>query len=226
MTTLKGKRAVVIGAAGDGNMGQVIAKGLAAEGASVLVAGRQKDKLDAFASEINGAAAVCDITNRDSVSDLLASAKQSLGGCDILVNAAGMAIATPTLSVSDDELNTLTDLHVKGVFHLLQIFGAEMAAQQSGAIVQVSSATLSSPVDNSALYIGTKAAGDYFVKAFAQELGEHGAGVQALGRAHQLGRARHNQHANDRPDALNAWIRKCLLGAISTWTDRHLRGCF
>ncbi|MEL7129313.1 MAG: SDR family NAD(P)-dependent oxidoreductase, partial [Pseudomonadota bacterium] len=88
MGRLDGKRAVVVGAAGAGNMGQVIARRLAAEGASVLVAGRRAETLEALAGEISGHFHVCDITDCEAVFSLESQAAEKLGGCDILVNAA------------------------------------------------------------------------------------------------------------------------------------------
>ena len=59
MGRLQGKIAVVLGAAGEGNMGQVMARRFAAEGATVVVAGRQLAALEALAKEIGGLALAC-----------------------------------------------------------------------------------------------------------------------------------------------------------------------
>ena len=77
MGRLEGKGAVVLGAAGRGNMGQVIARRFADEGARVLVAGRHADELERFAGEIDGAWALCDITNRDQVFALAETSKRT-----------------------------------------------------------------------------------------------------------------------------------------------------
>lgn len=60
MGRLAGKAAVVLGAAGRGNMGQVIARRFRDEGAHVTVAGRKMDELERFAAEIGGHALPCD----------------------------------------------------------------------------------------------------------------------------------------------------------------------
>ena len=64
---LEGKVAIVLGAAGRDNMGQVIAKRFADEGARVVVAGRHLDELNRFAATIGGAARTCDITKKSEV---------------------------------------------------------------------------------------------------------------------------------------------------------------
>ena len=62
MGRINGKVAVVMGAAGQDNMGQVIARRLAGEGARVIVAGRKEAPLRALAAELGGEHCVCDIT--------------------------------------------------------------------------------------------------------------------------------------------------------------------
>ncbi|OYW82526.1 MAG: hypothetical protein B7Z20_13870 [Sphingobium sp. 32-64-5] len=64
MTNLSGKVAVVIGAAGAGNMGQHIAQTLADAGAKVVVAGRKADELSRFAGVIAGDWALCDLSKK------------------------------------------------------------------------------------------------------------------------------------------------------------------
>jgi len=86
---LKGTTAVVLGAAGNDNMGQVIARRFAAEGASVVVAGRKREPLEAFAREISGKAHICDITDEADLADLAKAATDWTGRLDIALNATG-----------------------------------------------------------------------------------------------------------------------------------------
>ena len=67
MGRLAGKVAYVLGAAGQGNMGQVIAQRFAAEGATVAVGGRHPDELARLAGEIGGMAVTCDITKMEDI---------------------------------------------------------------------------------------------------------------------------------------------------------------
>ena len=67
MARLQGKTAVILGAASEGNMGQVIARLFAAEGASVMVAGRNEEPLAALAADIGGHHALCDISSHSDV---------------------------------------------------------------------------------------------------------------------------------------------------------------
>src|SRR3546814_18578753 len=70
MGMLQDKVAVIIGAAGRDNMGQVIARRFAAEGARVVVAGRDEAALAELAEEIGGLAVRCDITDEGDLAAL------------------------------------------------------------------------------------------------------------------------------------------------------------
>ena len=67
MGRLAGKVAYVLGAAGRGNMGQVIARRFAEEGATVAVGGRHPEELEWLAGEIGGMAVTCDITKMEDI---------------------------------------------------------------------------------------------------------------------------------------------------------------
>src|SRR5262245_17421080 len=95
MSRLDGKVAIVLGAAGAGNMGQVIARRLAAEGAKTIVAGRHESVLKAFAQEIRGDWALCDITDKSSIDRAIETTVKKYGGLHIGVNAAGVALGGP-----------------------------------------------------------------------------------------------------------------------------------
>src|SRR6478609_9385504 len=79
MGRLDGKVAVVLGAAAKDNMGQVMARRFAAEGASVVVGGRQADTLAALAAELHGKHALCDITQKADVEALAKVATDTYG---------------------------------------------------------------------------------------------------------------------------------------------------
>jgi 2-hydroxycyclohexanecarboxyl-CoA dehydrogenase len=178
---LAGKAAVVVGAAGDGNIGQAIARRFAAEGATVLVAGRKAAPLAALAAEIGGHHALADIRDRAQVEALKETALERLGGrVDILVNCAGVAPLTPLEKVTEEELELLSALQFKGVHHLLQAFVPVMAGQGGGAILQTSSATTDRIIDNHAAYIATKAAGDALIRCIAYQYGKDGIRANSL----------------------------------------------
>ncbi|MFQ3596190.1 MAG: SDR family NAD(P)-dependent oxidoreductase, partial [Sphingomonadaceae bacterium] len=148
---LEGKTAVVVGAAGKDNAGQAIARRFAAEGATVLVAGRREEPLAALAAEIGGHWALVDIRFRDQVEALRQAALEKLGGrVDILVNCAGIGLLKPLEEMQEEDLELMSALQFKGVHHLLQAFVPVMVAQGGGAILQTSSATTDRIIDDHA----------------------------------------------------------------------------
>ena len=171
---LAGKRAVIIGAAGKDNMGQVIARRLAAEGARVLVAGRHRDALEALAAQIGGHASLCDITCEAELEALATSAARRLGGIDIAINATGWGFIKPFLDTTRDELTRMTALQFIGAFQFFQSMLRGMLDSGGGSLIQISSATATIMLDDHAAYMGTKAGIDHVVRCIANEFGQHG----------------------------------------------------
>lgn len=171
---LEGKRAVVLGAAGKDNMGQVIARRLIAEGAKVMVAGRKPEHLDAFvaANPGKGFKALCDITKEADNDALAKAATEQMGGVDIAVNATGWGLLKPFLETTEDELQRISDLQFKGPFLFFQSMIEAMT--DGGSIIQISSATATIMLNDHAAYMGTKAGTDHVIRCIANEFGERG----------------------------------------------------
>jgi 2-hydroxycyclohexanecarboxyl-CoA dehydrogenase len=102
MGRINGKVAVVLGAAGEGNMGQVIARRFAREGARVVVAGRKQAPLRALAEELGGDYCECDVTRSADVAALARFAFERTGRLDIAVNCTGWAPMTKLLEVKEE----------------------------------------------------------------------------------------------------------------------------
>ncbi|HVN02417.1 MAG TPA: SDR family oxidoreductase [Caulobacteraceae bacterium] len=178
MGRLQGKGAVVLGAAGRGNMGQTIARRFAAEGAKVLVAGRHADELSRFAAEIGADWSLCDITRRDEVFALASAAKEKLGSVSIGVNATGWGLLKPFLDNTEDDLRRMTDLQFIGPFYFLQAMIGVM--EGGGSLIQISSATATIMLNDHAAYMGTKAGIDHVVRCAANEFGGRGIRVNSI----------------------------------------------
>jgi 2-hydroxycyclohexanecarboxyl-CoA dehydrogenase len=172
MGRLEGKGAVVLGAAGGGNMGQVIAKRFLDEGAKVMVAGRRDEELARFAREAGCEWAHCDITHRDEVFALADNAKQKLGNVQIGVNATGWGFLKPFLENTQEELEAMTALQFIGPFFFYQAMIGVM--DQGGSIMQISSATAVIMLNDHAAYMGAKAGADHVLRCVANEFGARG----------------------------------------------------
>ena len=91
MGRLENKSAVILGASKRDNMGQVIARRFMSEGARVVAAGRDRVELDRFAESSGATAIPCDITKKEDIEALAATAKRTLGSIDIAVNCSGLS---------------------------------------------------------------------------------------------------------------------------------------
>lgn len=172
MAQLDGKVAVVIGAAGKDNMGQVIARAFAREGARVVVAGRDEASLAELAQEIGGAAAPCDITSEADLQRLADSAVTRFGGLDIALNATGWGLLKPFLETTKDEIERITALQFTGAILFYQ--SMLRAMRDGGCLIQISSATASIMLEDHAAYMGTKAGTDHIIRCVANEFGHRG----------------------------------------------------
>ncbi len=215
MGRLEGKGAVVLGAAGRDNMGQVIARRFAAEGAKVLVAGRKEDELARFAGEIGGHWAACDITKRDDVFALAETAKAKLGGVQIGVNATGWGFLKPFLENTEDELKAMSDLQFVGPIFFLQAMIGAMT--DGGSLIQISSATATIMLNDHAAYMGTKAGTDHVVRCVANEFGARG--IRANSISPGLTDTPMTAGAKQTPGVFAAFASAYPLGRVGTSDD-------
>jgi 2-hydroxycyclohexanecarboxyl-CoA dehydrogenase len=169
MKRLQGKVAIVLGAAGENNLGQVIARRYTQEGAKVVVAGRDEKPLAALAAEIGGAYELCDITRKDDVDRLVAETLKKFGAVDVGVNATGWGLVRKFEETTTDELVQMTALQFIGPFQFFQALIGGM--RQGGSIIQISSATAKIMLEDHAAYMGTKAGIDHVIRCIANEFG-------------------------------------------------------
>lgn len=215
MTDLSGKVAIVLGAAGTDNMGQHIARALAGAGARVVVAGRRRAPLEAFAATIGGRAATCDISNKAEVDALFDGTSAQEGRVDIAVNATGWGLMKALDAVTEDELDRIVALQFKGVHYLLAAAVRTMTA--GGSIVQLSSATVRVPIDDHAAYIGTKAGSEALIRCIANQYGRQG--IRANVVSPGLTESPMTEQAVATPGLVDAFAREYPLGRIGTSAD-------
>jgi 2-hydroxycyclohexanecarboxyl-CoA dehydrogenase len=215
MIRLDGKVAVVVGAAGAGNMGQTIARTLAAAGAKVVVSGRTEAALMVLADEIGGDWVACDLTSKADVTRLAEETVRRHGGVDIAINATGWGLLRPLADVTDEELDAMVALQFKGVHHFLAAFVAAM--QGGGSIIQISSASTFALLHDHAAYIGTKAGADALVRCIANQYGAQG--IRANSIAPGLTASPMTAQAMATPGLEAAFIPEYPLGRIGTAQD-------
>lgn len=174
MGKLKGKVAVVTGASK--GIGASIAKGLGAEGASVVV-NYSSDKAGAerVVAEINGKggkalAVQGDVSKSADVQRIFGEAKKIYGKIDVLVNNAGVYQFDPLEAVTEAEFHREFNTNVLGpilaIRESVKHFGAD-----GGSVINVSSVVSEKGLPGSVVYSATKSALDSVTRVLATELG-------------------------------------------------------
>jgi NAD(P)-dependent dehydrogenase (short-subunit alcohol dehydrogenase family) len=180
------RRALITG--GDGDIGSVISATLAAEGADVAVAGIDGGSARRVAAEVatganRTAGHQVDITDRDSVEDLVATVCAAWGGVDVLVNCAGMLKVNAAEDVDADDWRAVIDLNLTGAFLLTQAVGRSMIKNgRGGRIVQLSSVrgSIGLAIGGWAAYGASKAGVHLLIKQLATEWGRHQIAVNGV----------------------------------------------
>jgi 2-hydroxycyclohexanecarboxyl-CoA dehydrogenase len=215
MIRLDGKVAIILGAAGQGNMGQVIARRLAEAGAKVVVSGRKPAPLQQLAGEIGGDWIAADITKKAEVEALFSETAARHGKVDIAINATGWGLLKPLTDISEQELDDLVALQFKGVHHFLAACVRTMTG--GGAVIQISSASTFALLFDHAAYIGTKAGADALVRCVANQYGAQG--LRANSIAPGLTATPMTSDAMAAPGLEAAFAREYPLGRIGTSDD-------
>ncbi len=181
---LTGKVAIVTGASR--GIGAAIASALAIAGATVVLASRKQEGLDAVAAAIaaNGgqALAVAAHTGEQAaVERLVAQAVDAFGGVDILVNnAATNPHFGPILSADESLWDKTLDVNVKGYFRMAKACAPHMAQRGGGKIINLASVAGLAPQPGMGVYCVTKAAVIMLTEVLAAELAPQNIQVNAI----------------------------------------------
>lgn len=139
--SLAGKVAIVTGVSNDGQVGQAVAKALAAEGASLAIAARTKDNVVARAAELKAEGAnvipvAASLTDEAQVKHLVAETASAFGRIDIVVNlAGGLSIYKPSAEVTVEEWTREVNNNVLSAFLVTREAFAHMAKTGGGSVI-------------------------------------------------------------------------------------------
>ena len=181
---LAGKRAVVTGSATASGIGFAAARLFAAHGATVALLDLDETEVQARAAELGGGHAgfACDVSARDACEAALASAAETLGGIDVLVNNAGLVFGTPLMDISEAEYDQVLGVNLKGSFNVARATAPYMQAAGGGAMVLMSSIAGENGggVFGRSHYAASKAGIMGLAKALARELAPDAIRVNAI----------------------------------------------
>ena len=180
---LDGRRALVCGSSS--GLGRAIAAELAAEGARVVICSRSRDRLetarDSILEEAGEAAEVHlaqgDLSTREGRDGVVRSARQALGGIDILVNNTGGPPSGPRDTHDLDTWRAAYESLLESVVDLTGRVLPEMTERRWGRIVNVTSISVKQPVEGLILSNTLRAGVTGFARTVANEVAAHGVTV-------------------------------------------------
>jgi 3-oxoacyl-[acyl-carrier protein] reductase len=179
---LDGHTAVITGAAQ--GIGFAIAQRFVAENAKVVLGDLDPAATEAAAKALGGGDVAvgvrCDVTDGDEIDALLATALDTFGALDIMVNNAGITRDATLRTMTEDQFDQVINVHLKGTWQGTRKAAAIMRERKSGAIVNMSSISGKTGAVGQTNYSAAKAGIVGLTKAAAKELAHHGVRVNAI----------------------------------------------
>ncbi|EMH5182746.1 SDR family oxidoreductase [Serratia marcescens] len=184
--SIKGKTVLIAG--GAKNLGGLIARDLAEQGAKAVVihynSAASKAEADKTVAAIQaagaqGVALQADLTTAGAVEKLFADAVAAVGKPDIAINTVGKVLKKPMVDISEAEYDEMTAVNAKSAFFFLKEAGKHL--NDNGKICTLVTSLLGAFTPFYAAYAGTKAPVEHFTRAAAKEFGERGISVTAIG---------------------------------------------
>ncbi len=182
---LDDKRALVTGSSS--GIGEAIARTLANQGAAVVVHGRNAERAERIADEINragpGSAVVAlgDLSRQDEADRVARSALEELGGIDILIDNAGRGMPhTSWFEASVEAWQQLFEANFFSAVRMIRALVPGMKERRWGRVIQIASVAATKPSPSSAAYAASKAAMVNMSVSLAKELAGTGVTVNTV----------------------------------------------
>lgn len=185
--SLKGKTIILTGAAG--GIGRVLARGLAAAGADMILADIRQAPLDELAQELpSGKHKACafDIRAMTEIKTFVESVLKEYGKVDVLINCAGINKREGFLDVEEETYDRIMDVNLKGVFFLTQSVVKASMRHTGGKIINLASFNSTSMLGGVSVYGATKSAVVALTRSMAIEWAKYNIQANAIAPGHIL----------------------------------------
>jgi sorbitol-6-phosphate 2-dehydrogenase len=188
---VEGKVAVIVG--GARGIGEGVARDFVKNGARVAIADVAQDNARKLVSELNKSAGSeialafhCDVTNEQSIMEMVSKVVQSFGAIDVLVYSVGIVKPGSVKSLSLDDFENVMQVNLTGYFLCVKHVARVMAEQhkrdpsRTMDIIQINSKSGLQGSERNSAYAGSKFGGVGLTQSFALELWEDGVKVNAV----------------------------------------------
>lgn len=182
--SLKGK--VVLVAGGAKNLGGLLSRNFAAQGAKVAIhynSSSTKADAEKTLTEISSAGGEAfsfqaDLTKVENIRKLFEATKEKFGGIDIAINTVGMVLKKPYLETTEQEYDTMFDINSKVAYFFIQEAGRTL--NDHGKICTIVTSLLAAYTGLYSTYAGAKAPVEHFTRMASKEFGERGISVTGV----------------------------------------------
>jgi 3-oxoacyl-[acyl-carrier protein] reductase len=154
MKDISGKKVLITG--GSSGIGRATAKELISKGAIVSITGRNKEKLERVASEINAIPIHLDVSKYNTIAVKTLDAFHSMGGIDVLVNNAGIGEFAKLEDIKISNFENIFATNVFGLTMLTQEVVKFFKTQQHGTIINIGSSAATSGFPSGSVYSSSK----------------------------------------------------------------------
>lgn len=176
MSKLNGKVAVITG--GNSGIGYASAVEMKAQGATVIITGRDARKVNTAAEELGVKGLVADVSELAAIDQLVNQVKETAGKVDVLFVNAGVFFPTPIGQVTEELYDLQMNINFKGAVFTIEKF---LPILNDGAsIINLSSVNAYTGMANTAIYAATKAAMNSYTRTAATELAARNIRVNAV----------------------------------------------
>lgn len=176
MSKLIGKVAVVTG--GNSGIGYAAAENFIKNGATVIITGRNRDKVKAAATELGAIGMVADQGITGDLDHLVRQVKDQFGKVDVLFINAGIFSPAAVEQISEEHFDNQMNINFKGAVFTLQKFLPIL--NEGASVINLSSVNAYTGMPNTAIYAATKAALNSFTRTAATELAPRKIRVNAV----------------------------------------------
>lgn len=216
-TRFAGKTVIVTGSAT--GIGEAIARRFHEEGANVVINARNADKCAAVAATLDPERTLVvpgDVSDSSFVNALVEKTVERFGGLDTVVNNAGVGAATMVHDTSDEEIDRIIDINVKGVIYLCRAAIPHLQKVR-GSIINISSVSGTGGDSLLPIYNASKGAVTNFTRGLALQVGSMGIRVNAINPSITRSDMVESLTSNDA--IMQAFMQRVALGRIGEPED-------
>jgi gluconate 5-dehydrogenase len=181
---LTGKRILITGATH--GLGMAMAKGLGHAGATIIINGHTKKKMDSAIVEYKSEGLIAhgylfDVTNERDVASNIERIEKEVGPIDVLINNAGIIMRVPILQMSAEDFRKVIDIDLTGPFIVSKHAGEKMISRKSGKIINICSMMSELGRNTVTAYAAAKGGLKMLTKNMATEWAKYNIQVNGIG---------------------------------------------